>query len=1250
MNIERIVLCNLASIEGEQVIDFTQEPLRSASLFAITGDTGAGKSTLLDAICLALYNRAPRFDDTERLIRFDGHKTNSDSELQSGDTRNMLRRGCREGFCKITFRALDGGIYEAGWSLKLKRTGTYNKAVRSLERISPRSQHFDEREVDERVRQLTGLDYTQFTRTVILAQNSFANFLRARQAEKSALLEKLTGTEIYGRISRQIYRMNSEADIAYQLLAKEMETIGKDLLDESDLKQTEDSLKLCKAQLAETDYRLKHIGKQLQWYETYKRLTVENRQHEQTLQTAQRQHAALYPQEELLERYDQILDIRPLYQEIKMINADIKNLTTQIETANSKAADYRKQTETAAQAVQTAQAIRTEAERTLHKQQPLLNRGYALQGEIAIAIKELTRKKEDLQLLDTAINERKKKQTDIQKKLDVTQKHQEELIRQIQALAIHQRMFEKMDGISEKLVRLTEQAKEEQELRKRSNELQQRLAEQNLLQEQLRKDRDETLSELEAIQAERNIHRQSNYGLNSKELQDNYTRENSEMQQLQRAQDLWQRISDGYETIAEKSADLTRRHLLLEQNRTIIDRLSHDVDNLTDIYERMNTAYTLSQSENIVQLRQRLKEGTACPVCGATHHPYHTETEQELGELLSNLEKEFRETAEELHLKQEHMKALLREQALEYGRIHADEQYLEQNRLQLAKDCKNWSNFVTLDRSFTDCSESVNRPARRLLIGQLLEGTSKRVEETRNALETYNFHQQRINMLSEQADLLEKHIADTSNRLNEVRTQTGITASALEEIQKSQKRNEGLRHELYDELEDLISLPGWYTEWEQNAEELRTRLEHLSARWKQENADATNLEQDLRQMRETLRHMTENISENEQRQHKEQSETHALHESISAKQNELGQLFEGKQPDDVAAQLNVTIQQAVQTVNEREKAYTALHSQWQHLQGLLQSLQEQRYKREKELAERKTHLDLWIQRFNINHPALQFSEIERIFSDTRDWNALRAEINRCKEAVTQAKSRIETIQKQITDLQAAPEHPSESEEDSQTALLATQERLKAKREKVYETVSVLNLRLMAHHKSMEQSKQMAIRLNESRELKERWNSLSALLGSADGKRFREQAQCYTFLFLVEHANVQLERLSPRYRLRNIPNTLGLEIIDRDMFDETRPTSSLSGGETFIVSLALALGLSSLSSGNLAIGSLFIDEGFGNLDNESLELVMDALGNLQTTQGRKVGIISHTEQIRARISPQIHLVKQPSGGRSLIEIC
>ena len=158
----------------------------------------------------------------------------------------------------------------------------------------------------------------------------------------------------------------------------------------------------------------------------------------------------------------------------------------------------------------------------------------------------------------------------------------------------------------------------------------------------------------------------------------------------------------------------------------------------------------------------------------------------------------------------------------------------------------------------------------------------------------------------------------------------------------------------------------------------------------------------------------------------------------------------------------------------------------------------------------------------------------------------------------------------------------------------------------------------------------------------RWGRISELIGSADGKAFRRIAQAYNLELLLDHANAHLANLAPRYRLARGGSPLGMLVIDHDMGDEQRSAHSLSGGETFLVSLALALGLASMASGNLVIESLFIDEGFGSLDPQSLALAMDALDGLQA-QGRKVGVISHIQEMHERIPVQIKV--EPLGNGS-----
>ena len=172
-------------------------------------------------------------------------------------------------------------------------------------------------------------------------------------------------------------------------------------------------------------------------------------------------------------------------------------------------------------------------------------------------------------------------------------------------------------------------------------------------------------------------------------------------------------------------------------------------------------------------------------------------------------------------------------------------------------------------------------------------------------------------------------------------------------------------------------------------------------------------------------------------------------------------------------------------------------------------------------------------------------------------------------------------------------------------------------------------------------------LNVRRTESERWAKLNELAGSADGAKFRRIAQGYTLDILLNYANVQLRELTRRYRLERVPETLALQVIDREMCDEVRTVHSLSGGESFLVSLALALGLSSLSSNRMRVESLFIDEGFGSLDAETLRVAMDALESLRT-QGRKIGVISHVQEMTERIPVRVQ-VSRVGNGKSVVRI-
>ena len=245
---------NLASLEGDFEIDFTAEPLLSAGIFAISGPTGAGKSTLLDAMCLALFARTPRTDQAkENNVKL---QDVSNEQLSQSDPRFLLRRGTASGYAEVDFVALNGHRYRARWSVSRardKENGRLQNPRLALYNLDKAEEEQGTRsELQARIIDLIGLTFEQFTRSVLLAQNDFSTFLKAEQGEKASLLEKLTGTELYSAISRQIFEKNARAKEAFDAIQLRIQSV--ELLTDEE----ESDLRL---RLAATEKELQHQEK-----------------------------------------------------------------------------------------------------------------------------------------------------------------------------------------------------------------------------------------------------------------------------------------------------------------------------------------------------------------------------------------------------------------------------------------------------------------------------------------------------------------------------------------------------------------------------------------------------------------------------------------------------------------------------------------------------------------------------------------------------------------------------------------------------------------------------------------------------------------------------------------------------------------------------------------------------------------------------------------------------------------------------
>lgn len=257
-----------------------------------------------------------------------------------------------------------------------------------------------------------------------------------------------------------------------------------------------------------------------------------------------------------------------------------------------------------------------------------------------------------------------------------------------------------------------------------------------------------------------------------------------------------------------------------------------------------------------------------------------------------------------------------------------------------------------------------------------------------------------------------------------------------------------------------------------------------------------------------------------------------------------------------------------------------------------------------------------------------------------DWKAIREEKDKRTIRLVAATTSLRDSESRRASCQ---ETKPESSLEQLTSLLG-ETRGKSRKEELIGIKAILK----NHHDAM---LKLGSRADHLRRLEEKycdWKEIYDAIGP-EGKTLRKIAQCYTLGFLIRHANAEIRKFNSRYELRQVRNSLGIRVIDHDRADDVRDTTSLSGGETFIVSLGLALGLSSLSSRNISFGNLFIDEGFGTLDPDTLATVIDSLAMLQSSQGKKVGVISHTDTMSERISTQIRIVKNGNTGSSHIEI-
>lgn len=1253
MKIEKITLSNLTSFEGTHTIDFTVEPLRSASLFAIAGDTGAGKSTLLDAICLALYNRAPRLDNADRLSTEQRRQDEGAPEkLALNDPRGLMRRGTKECFVAVEFSMPDGCKWEARWSCTMKRTGNYHKPERQLRQLSPRKQTIeaDKRDLQREINRIVGLDYEQFTRTVMLAQNSFATFLKAKKDDKSALLEKLTGTELYARISMEIYRRHQEANQEASRIEDHIAGLLHDQLSPDELNDLESRLQKCYGRRKYLEEQRAVLQRRRDYLHRYDELRQATEKAEEARVGAAREVARRAADRERLERYDSIQPVRGIYASLLDLKAQLESADTRRQTLEKEKTVLDQQLHAAEEQRDVQVARLHDATKENQERQGDLNEGRKIEGEIAsenATLKQaLSRQKqaeEEAALMDSRLKAAQEKQQQLRDQ-------QTQLQLRLQQLSVHRTMFDNYDLLREKLNNFRKENQRHEEEQKKLMTAQAEVARIKLeLQE-----RNDQLNKAQARQSAllQNIRilREEAAHEDLQNVEDRLIETRDRQTRLRQAATQWQRLCDQYE-LRENI------HQSMLRNQAEADRIGRELTTAEALleahranFEQRQREYLLSNNKDIIELRQTLREGMPCPVCGGTHHPYHTETERELGQLADTLRDSFMQARETY----EHQQATVRELQLQQAELKTlvatEHDRLADATEQVKKSTEEWAQFATLDASLADASPTQNRHLRLVLLNQFIENTEKELHSLTDAYNRLQQNRQHTIQLSGEIDTLRGNIDEISQQKASLELALGMQQKNADDADRQSRLSNTSLEQLYQDISQLISLSDWLSDWQKHPDQLIEKISNAYSEW---NATLHRVEQcnhSIEQINDTIRN-AENLCETSHQRHQQTAEeSEGIRLSIARKEERLRQLFGLSTPHDEQQRLSQRMQEANKALEEARNLYNEIHTRLTSHASIIGTLFETRQQLQQTIAEQNAKIDQWLLVYNMDHSPMHLHELDQLFNTDNNWAELRATLNALQTQLEICDNTLAQSRRLFLEHQNSPDRPDMDKSESERTVQIEIEDVEREQNTLQQEIFAAELRRSKHLSGQEKAAEKTKELEHARMNALEWSRLDQLAGSADGKKFRQIAQSHTFAYLVAAANQQLRSLSPRYRLRQLPGTLTIEVVDREMMDTARYVTSLSGGETFVVSLALALALAGLSAHGLAIGSLFIDEGFGNLDAESLELVMQALSNLENSQGRKVGVVSHMQQIREQIFPQINIRKMAVGGKSVVEIC